>query len=108
MISKLDYKIYKNSDKEEDYEPKNIKEVKLGTIDEFRPWILKESEKCGVLVYANGQEYEQLKLEDNITPVCEVKSHLALENMGVRFTTRFPVFLINADFGTRGLNFRAP
>ena len=53
-LNEMGYKIYKNSDKEEDYNPTIHSEIKLGTIDKFRSYILNESEKCGVLVYANG------------------------------------------------------
>ena len=106
-IDALGYKIYKNSDKEEDYNPKITKQVELGTIDRFRTFILHESDKCGVLVYANGREYEQLKLEENITPVDEVDSYLPFETMDAPHGPRYPVFLISEEFGNRGLNFRA-
>ena len=58
VINELGYCIYKNSDRAEDYEPKDVKEVQLGTLDKIRAWILKESDRCGVLVYANDELYE--------------------------------------------------
>ena len=81
--------------------------MELGTIDKFRTFILQESERCGVLVYANGKEYEQLKNEDNITAVSEVDSHLPFETMDAKVGPRYPVYLISENFGTRGINFRA-
>ena len=79
----------------------------MGTIDKFRTFILKESEKCGVLVYANGQEYEQLKREGNIISISQNDSHLPFETMDAKVGPRYPVFLISENFGTRGINFRA-
>ena len=54
-LDEIGYKVYKNSDNKDDYNPQINRKIELGTIDKFRTFILAESEKCGVLVYANGE-----------------------------------------------------
>ena len=58
VLDALGYKIYKNSNKKEDFDPVIHETGDLGSLSDYRTMILKESEKCGVLIYANGKEYE--------------------------------------------------
>ena len=68
---------------------------------------MKESEKCGVLIYATGNEYESLCEEPNVTPVTAQTNYLLLETMDTKVGARYPVYIINDVYGGRGLNFRA-
>jgi hypothetical protein len=106
-LKEIGYKVYKNSNREEDYNPQINKNVELGTIDKFRSFILAESEKCGVLVYANGNEFECLKLEDNIHEVTEKMDHRLFSTMDAKLGHRYPVYLISNKYGGIGLDFRA-
>ena len=107
ILNELEYKVYKNSDKEEDYKPEINKRVKLGTIDNFRKWILEESEKCGVLVYANDKEHAALTREPGVITVTEDMDHRNIQTMDAKIGPRFPVYLINKEYGGLALDFRA-
>jgi len=62
-IDKLDFKIYANSDRHEQYNPVINETRDLGTLEAWRTFIVQERQKCGVLVYATGAVYEALKAE---------------------------------------------
>ena len=59
-LEELGYKVYCNSDKKEDFNPVIHQSLHIGSLEEYRSLILRESEKCGVLIYATGTEYESL------------------------------------------------
>ena len=48
-----------------------------------------------------------LSQEDNVIPVTIDTPHLALETMDAKLGNYYPVFMINDQYGGRGLNFRA-
>jgi hypothetical protein len=107
LMDELGYKIYKNSAKKEDFDPVVHETRDLKSLEEYRSLILKESELCGVLIYANGTEYASLSEEDIVTPVTSELDLLRIETMDAKVGPRFPVFMINEEYGGRGLNFRA-
>ena len=107
VLDELGYKVYRNSSKSTDFKPIIHETYDIGSLEAYRTLILKESEKCGVLIYANGKEYESLKEESNVIPFTSEKSHLSIEIMDVKVDSRYPVYLINKDYGCRGFNFRA-
>lgn len=45
--------------------------------------------------------------EDNVIPIKLETNLLAIETMDAKLGFRFPVFIINEEYGGRGLNFRA-
>ena len=106
-INELGYKVYNNSSKKEDFDPVIHREISIGSLDGYRTLILQESEKCGVLIYANDKEYESLKEEPNVKLVTLETSYLTLETMDAKHGPRYPVFMIDKNFGGRGYNFRA-
>ena len=59
-LNELGYEVYTNSDKKEDFEPVVHESFFIGELEKYRTIILNESEKCGVLIYATGNEYECL------------------------------------------------
>ena len=75
----MGYKIYKNSDKSDNDTPVVHEYRSFKSVDDYRSLISQEKDKKGVLVYANGTEYESLANEDFITPVTPDTSYLALE-----------------------------
>ena len=58
--NELGYEVYTYSDKKDDYEPVIHESFFIGALEKYRTLILNESEKCGVLIYATGSEYESL------------------------------------------------
>ena len=106
-LKELDYKIYKHSSKKEDYVPVVHQTRDLGKFEDYRSFILKESEKCAVLIYATGELYNSLAEEPNVMTINADTPYQFLETMDAKLGERYPVVIINDDFGGRGLNFRA-
>ena len=52
VLDEMGYKIYNNSNKNEDFNPVIHESREIGNLESYRSLIQKESEKCGVLVYA--------------------------------------------------------
>jgi hypothetical protein len=59
-LNELGYQVYTYSDKPEDFNPIVHEAFEIGSLEKYRTIILKESEKCGVLIYATGTEYKSL------------------------------------------------
>ena len=79
----------------------------IGSLEAYRQLILAESESRGVLIYANGTEYQALREEPNVIPVTPAVHYLNLETMDAKMGPRYPVYMISEDYGGRGFNFRA-
>ena len=54
VIRELGYKVYRNSDKNEYFDPVIHERVLIDDLGKYRTLILSQSELCGVLVYATG------------------------------------------------------
>ena len=93
--------------KKEEFIPEIHRSYAIGGLEAYRTLILQESEKCGVLIYTQGSEYEALAQEDNVIKVTAQTSYLTLETMNAKIGPRYPVLIINDEYGGRGLNFRA-
>jgi len=106
-LKELGYTVYHNSEKKEDFKPEIHRSEAIGGLEEYRTLIHKEREKCGVLIYATGKEFEALKEEDGVIHVTPQVPYLTLETMDAKLGAYYPVFLINEEYGGRGLNFRA-
>ena len=76
--------VYYNSKNNEEKLPEIHETYKIGSLEKYRTLILKASEKCGVLIYANGTEYESLKEESNVECVTDDTSHPRLEKMDTK------------------------
>ena len=61
----------------------------------------------GVVIYAEGKLYDELKATGQVTAVTAETSHEDLRKMDQKTAGRYPVYMINEDYGTRGLDFRA-
>ena len=76
-------------------------------LDEYRTIINNERKKNGVLIYATGKEFAALSEEEGVIPVTAETPYETLETMDAKLGYFFPVFIINDEYGGRGLNFRA-
>ena len=106
-LEALEIKTYMNSKESKDFTPVLHSELDLSTIDKQRALISKESESCGVLIYANGDRYKVLAEEEGVTKLADVTDLNEIEHMDEKKLERYPRYLINDEFGGRGLNFRA-
>ena len=61
-----------------------------------------------ILIYANDPINSELANEPNITKVTKDTSDADLRSMDVQKGGVYPVYLINEDYGIRGLDYRAP
>ena len=91
--------MYHNSEKREDFTPEIHRSEAIGGLEAYRTLIQKEREKCGVLIYATGQEFEALKEEDGVIHVTPQVPYLALETMDAKIGAFYPAFLINEEYG---------
>ena len=77
----------------------NADEV-MSAVDEYR-------QTRGVLVYATGDLHEELAKERFLPCVDEETSHDKLRRMDEKWEGLYPVYLLDDDYGIRGLDFRA-
>ena len=64
-------------------------------------------DSCAVLIYANGDLHENLAKEDLVTQVTTETPAADLRSMDVSKKGKYPVYLINEEYGIRGLDYRA-
>ena len=67
----------------------------------------------GILIYAVGKLFEELKKKDGLTVVEGALGHKVLTQMDTRisqdpsYTQVYPIYLANDKYGMRGLDYRA-
>ena len=89
-------------------EPKIDERAKLPTTDEIMTLVKNYRTSRGVLVYANDPYYSELINDHNLTKVDQNTPDADLRSMDKQTGGLFPVFVINENYGTRGLDYRAP
>ena len=69
--------------------------------------INKQRDKRGVLVYACGEMFKDLELQEDFKVVTPETSDEELRSMGVKKDSVYPVKLISNKYGIRGLDYRS-
>ena len=60
-------------------------------------------------MYATGDTFNQVKTHEGVTEVTKHTPDKDLRQMGTKGKdSKYPVYLINEDYGTRGLDFNSP
>ena len=108
IIDQMGQSIYYNSSEKADFIPKIHEEDDFGSFDDYCKMISEERKKCGVLVYATGELYDKLIVENIGEAVKADTNYKLLETMDWKTGDRFPIYIINDKYGGRGCNFRAP
>jgi hypothetical protein len=72
-------------------------------IDQVEEW----KHTRGVLIYATGEMYSKLVNDHNVPQVTEDTPAEDLRSMDVSKGGCYPVYLINEDYGSRGVDYRA-
>ena len=103
----MGFKIYKNSSLKEHKPPIVHQEVDLSDINKVMEVIKKQRENQGVLVYANGQVFEELKKVEDFEVVTQETSDEELRSMGLKKDNKYRVKLISKSYGSRGLDYRS-
>ena len=62
----------------------------------------------GVLIFATGKLFDDLKKEMGVVEVTAMTPDSDLRQMDKKSGSHYPVYLINEEYGIRGLDFRAP
>ena len=64
IIDQMSQSIYYNSSEKADFIPRIHEEDDFGSFDDYCKMISEERKKCGVLVYATGELYDKLIVEN--------------------------------------------
>ena len=104
----MNFGIYRNNFKVEDFDPKVNKTVKLGSLTKWTQLIEDLRKQQSVLIYANGEEYKQLVTIDYVMPVHVETNEAMLKKLDNRLGEFYPVYIISSGMGDRGEDFRAP
>ena len=107
-IDLMKYKLYYNTEKDSEITP-IINETKhIETAYEYDKIIKVKSQIQPVLIYANGALWSALGELKEVEVVTKDTPNERLNNMDMKIRDTYPVMMINSNYGTRGLNFRAP
>ena len=105
----LQYKIYTNSKATSLQPPRIHANHNFREIATIKKHIEEQALKRGVLVYATGDTFKQVKALEGVTAVTKQTPDNDLRQMGVKGKdSKYPVYLINEFYGTRGLDFNSP
>ena len=104
----MNFGIYHNNFKLENFDPKVDKTVKLGSFAKWTQLIEDLRKQQSVVIYANGEEYKQLVKIDYVMPVHVETDEAMLKNLHLKLGDHYPVYMITSGMGDRGEDFRAP
>ena len=94
--------------RDRDHKPPIVhQEVDLSDFGKVMEVIKKQRENQGVLVYANGQVFEELKKVEDFEVVTQETSDEELRSMGLKKDNKYRVKLISKSYGSRGLDYRS-
>ena len=103
----MKHKLYYNSDKAANLTPQVNETMLIQTKDNYEKLINQKRQTQAVLIYANGTLFASLAEIDGVTVVTKDTLPDELTSMDQKRGLHYPVMMINQDYGTRGLNFRA-
>ena len=82
--------------------------IEIKTVAAYKKLIDDKKKTQAVLIYANQPLFSSLLEIDGIEVVTKDTDKDELNNLDKRKGLYYPVKIISNDYGTRGLNFRAP
>ena len=107
-IQLMQYKLFYSSEEAANMSPTVNETFEIRTKEAYEKLINEKKKIQPVLIFANHSLFGQLAELDGVHIVTSETPSKDLETMDVRTGQYFPVMMISNDYGTRGINFRAP
>jgi hypothetical protein len=82
--------------------------IEIKTVEAYKRLIDDKKKTQAVLIYANQPLFSSLLEIDGIEVVTKNTDKDELNNLDRKKGLYYPIKIISNDYGTRGLNFRAP
>jgi hypothetical protein len=108
LIDLLEFRRIYTEKKEDMIEPKINEKAKIPTALEIMTLVTSYRTSRGVLVYVNDPCCSELVNDHKLIKVDKNTPDATLRSMDKQTEGVYPVFVINENYGTRGLDYRAP
>ena len=105
LIELMGFKTVQTSEQQELKEPVDKVSAPLETVADVMKEVHHYSSTRAVLIYANDDLYSQLAQEKGVVRVTMDTPDADLRHMDVKKDGVYPVYLVNAEYGIRGLDY---